>query len=76
MESYIKQVITPIAFYSCSSKKKENISLKRIEMYAELYKEYIIDNNLDDDSKVISIADLIFFVEEHIIPNDERYELI
>jgi hypothetical protein len=65
-----------IQFYRVSSKKKDKISLKHLEMYAEIYRKYITDNNLEDDTKDISIADLIFFVEEIIIADDERYELI
>lgn len=63
-------------FYSAAGRPTTAISLKHVEQYAKIYREYIQNNLLDDDSDEISISDLIDFVEDHIIPaNPEKFEL-
>lgn len=65
-----------VDFYKAKNRTKEMISLAHIEAYAKIYREYLSTNNLQDDTDEISIFNLIFFVEEIIIKDDERYELI
>lgn len=35
-------------------------------MYWEIYRNYLIDNRLDDDSNTLSVADLISFVNDNL----------
>lgn len=44
------------------------MNAKKIHRYFEIYREYILDNNLEDDSDLITIDSLIAFVEDEIIP--------
>lgn len=43
---------------------------REIARYFEVYKMYILDNNLDDDSKEINITELVNFVDNEISPED------
>lgn len=39
---------------------------KMVHDYFIRYKQYLLDNNLDDDSKTITVKQLIRFVDNHI----------
>jgi hypothetical protein len=39
---------------------------KKVVLYFSIYKEYIKDNNLDNDSEIISVSSLIQFVDDNI----------
>jgi hypothetical protein len=43
----------------------------KIYEYIQIYKAYILANQLEDDSDTISCKDLISFVDEIVIPNME-----
>lgn len=45
---------------------------KKKEEYLEKYKEYIMDNRLEDDSDYISTKSLFEFVDDHIIPGEDE----
>lgn len=47
----------------------ENLTAKQVCDYYAIYKEYLLDNNLDDDSSSITVLDLVYFVEEYIEPD-------
>lgn len=65
-------------FIPCWNYKTDNMNARKIARYFLIYKEYLLDNNLEDDSKTITAKDLIFFVDNNIDPDDlEEYnELI
>jgi hypothetical protein len=42
------------------------ISTSEIAEYFEKYSDYLIENGLDNDSKTITVADLIYFVDNII----------
>jgi hypothetical protein len=47
---------------------------KKIVMYFHIYKMYLQENSLDDDSNSISVPDLISFVEDEVDKEDQdRY---
>ena len=39
----------------------------KVVRYFELYRKYIQDNNLDNDSEIISVSSLIEFVDTNIL---------
>lgn len=43
----------------------------KVVVYFDIYKEYLDSNNLEDDSKIISVSSLIEFVDNQV----EKYEL-
>lgn len=46
-------------------------TVKFVLKYYNIYKAYLKENNLDDDSDTITVPSLINFVEEYI--DDETY---
>lgn len=64
MKVQLFKVITPRA--------AADFPAKNIVTYMDKYREYIIDNNLDNDSNSISVRELIDFVENNILPNEEN----
>ncbi len=48
---------------------------KKKEEYLEKYKEYIMDNRLEDDSDYLSTQSLFEFVDSEIIPNEDEEDL-
>lgn len=53
---------------------KETNALQVVR-YFKIYKQFLMENNLADDSKDISVESLIDFVENNI-EEDERMEII
>jgi len=47
---------------------------KKKEEYLKKYKEYIMDNRLEDDSDYIYTKSLFEFVDDHIIPGEDEEE--
>ena len=47
--------------------KSKQLNARLIARYFEVYKMYLQDNGLDDDSNSISVKDLIDFVENNIM---------
>lgn len=55
--------------------KASKINAKKIYDYFQIYRMYLQDNLLDDDSSSLSVEDLIEFIEEYISPEDlEEYK--
>ncbi len=52
--------------------KPKNYPAYRIAEYLDMYLKYLSDNNLGDDSKDITVKNLIGFVEEIILPENEN----
>lgn len=46
------------------------IYAKNITRYYFIYKQFLIENNLEDDSSTITITDLEYYVNNHI-PQEE-----
>lgn len=51
-----------------SSKK---IEAAKVAHYFMIYCAFLIENGLPDDSKTIKVADLVYYVEEHIGQDDQ-----
>jgi hypothetical protein len=55
--------------------KMKDTNARQVVRYFKIYKQFLRENNLDDDSKEISVESLINFVENHI-SEDDRMEII
>ena len=49
---------------------KKSILAKKVVLYYQIYKAYLLDNNLDDDSNSITVPSLMYFVDQMINPED------
>ena len=55
--------------------KVSKINAKKIYDYFQIYRMYLQDNLLDDDSSSLSVEGLIEFIEEYMAPEDlEEYK--
>ena len=55
--------------------KVSKINAKKIYDYFQIYRMYLQDNLLDDDSSSLSVEDLVEFIEEYMAPEDlEKYK--
>lgn len=61
--------VNPITTY-------KEVPAKVIATYLEVYKQYLLDNNIEDDSKSITVEGLINFIDEEFTEEDrEHYRL-
>jgi hypothetical protein len=44
---------------------------RQVVRYYKIYKTFLLENSLDDDSKEISVEDLIDYVDNHISEEDK-----
>lgn len=49
---------------------KKSILAKKVVLYYQIYKAYLLDNNLDDDSNSITVPSLMYFVDQMINPEE------
>jgi hypothetical protein len=52
--------------------KSKNYPVPTIIEYQEMYIKYLEENNLENDSKWIKVKDLIDFVENHILVDEDE----